>query len=38
MHVAKERIVQDYGPVYIGQVFEQPATVLAQTVGAPSKF
>jgi hypothetical protein len=30
MHVADQKLVADYGPLFIGQTFEEPATCLAQ--------
>jgi hypothetical protein len=30
LHVSKQKIVPEYGPVYIGQTFEEPATVVLQ--------
>jgi hypothetical protein len=30
LHVSKQKIVPDYGPVYVGQTFEVPVTVIAQ--------
>jgi hypothetical protein len=34
VHVAKEAIVPFHGPIYIGQTFEIPATVIAQARGS----
>lgn len=30
LHVSQQKIVPEYGPIYVGQTFEMPATIIAQ--------